>query len=166
MTKKDLSKEISEAIVKQIESLDFPIPSGEITFPEEILIEWPLALSTKHKGKLTKLNLLFGKRCTSTEVLDVCGSTSTGRDGTVEFKLSDNICIPRPQAGQNFDRIISPGYFVATAHSTSPVHATFQIRVQNGDALIKLFTWDPTGNPAANVKVHWKCCVQIIEVVG
>lgn len=134
----------------------------------EILpVEQTRALWTDDDGSMTVFHELFGKFCSSSGILDVCGSTAVGSDGTAEFKLSDFVCIRGPAGGANFDRITPPAFVVATARADSPVHLTSQVSVQNNDILIKIFAWDPSGSPVPEVFFDWHCCVRLLkDIIG
>lgn len=135
--------------------------------PAEVLpVEQTRALWTKPAGETTRFHELFGKFCSSSTILDVCGKATVGDDGTVEFKLTDLVCLRGPAAGANFNRITPPAFVVATARSDSPVHLTTQVRVQDDDVLVKILAWDASGTPVPEASVDWRCCVRLLEVIG
>jgi hypothetical protein len=117
-------------------------------------------------GSATRYHELIGKFCSSSRILDICGTIRAGNDGTVEFKLTDFICLRGPAPGANFDRFTPPAFVVATARSDSPVYLTSQVRIHNNDILIKLFAWDSSGSPMPNTITDWRCCVQLVEIIG
>jgi hypothetical protein len=108
-------------------------------------------------GFLTKLHTFRGKNCSSTYMFDICGAATTNRDGAIEIRLEDFVCLER-------EIIAPPAFFVATPRSDSPVHLTFGINVVD-DATgiarirIKVWAWNVGGEPVANVPFHWRCCV-------
>lgn len=152
-------KNTLEERVRNLVAAGFLGEAGEI-----LPIEQTRALWTDHDGSMTKFHELIGKFCSSSMILDVCGSSSVGRDGTIEFKLTDFVCIRRPTGGGGyFDRITPPAFVVATARSDSPVHLTSQVSAQNDDILIKIFAWDPSGAPVPGVLFDWHCCVRLLK---
>ncbi len=141
---------------------------GEFEFPDEILpFEQTRSLWTDHDGSATKVHSFVGKYCVSTGILDVCGISATDDDGTAEINLTDFVCIRTPKAGENFDLIVLPAFFVATARSHTPIYMTSEVSGQNEDILIRVFAWNPSGAPEPNAMFDWHCCVQLLkDIVG
>lgn len=151
-----------EKRVRDLTEAGFLGGTGEV-FP----VEQTRALWTDHDGSLTKHHELIGKFCSSTRILDVCGTSVMDSNGTAAIKLTDFVCIRKPAAGSNFDRVILPVFFVATARSDAPVHVTATVSGQNSDVVIKAFAWDHAGAPVPGVLIDWHCCARLLkDVIG
>ncbi len=141
--------------------------TDRIDISDEIAVEFPLSLYARHQGNHAKEHLFFGKFCTPNRLMDITGGAVTGGNGTTEIALNDFVCIAPPEAGSNFERLGPPVYFVATPRSRTPVTTTFEVIMDsNQDISIRIFTWDPAGNPQGGVRVDWRCCVVSQDVIG
>ena len=122
------------------------------------------------KGHLTKVRAYGGKTCTETSVVDICGSASTDKSGKRVLKLEDFVCIEykSPGGGDEYEYLAPPVYFVSTPYSKSPSFLTFTIDIENqepeANIRITVFSWDSSGQPLANVKFNWHCCIQHVIV--
>jgi hypothetical protein len=99
------------------------------------------------------------KRCRSSFILDVRGSSITGNNGTVEFPLSDFVCLGE---GLTFKHPIN---FVATPRSRSPIYLTCRHRIAEDefDVSIQVFAWNSSGAPASGVPFDWRCSLPYNE---
>jgi hypothetical protein len=145
------------------------IPEGAIVDRGEVKIEWPLALYTIKESTTTLQNLLFGKRCVSSRVLDVSGGGVTDANGTTTISLKAVTCVfGSPGAGQNFFNPSAPVNVVATPRTRTATHVTVRATVvaADRDVQIEVFSWDAQGQPAAQTPFHYRCTVELDEVVG
>jgi hypothetical protein len=100
------------------------------------------------------------KGCGKHDVLDVGGRSLTGRDGTVEFLLSDFYCPPRRGLA-----LEEPVTIVATPQSETAVYLTTRRRLVGpsggsfNDVSIRVTAWDSDGNSAGPVSFDWRCFV-------
>ncbi|MGW9184873.1 hypothetical protein [Agromyces sp. NPDC055661] len=145
------------------------IPEGAIVDRGEILIQWPIAISSITDSTTTIQNLLLGKRCVRSRMLDVSGGGVTDANGKATIRLKDVTCLfAPPQAGENFLVASAPINVVATPRAQSAIHATVRASLVNADrdAQIEVFTWDAQGQPVGGAPFYWRCTVALEENVG
>lgn len=135
----------------------------DITPEQAISLTIPLGAHDVTEGVVASRIIILPPRkiCTPSPLLDASGATFTGAAGNVTFLLSDVVCLPPVRS------LAEPINLLATAHTTTPfyVTATHAI-VGSTDVKITLFAWDPKGNPAPNVPVHWRCRVVSNQIIG
>ncbi len=135
-----------------------------------VVVDFAKSLYTSKKGHLTKFHTFAGKTCAKISVVNVCGSASTDSGGKRILKLEEYVCIEyeSPSTGGGYEYLAPPVFFVATPYSESPAFLTFTIDVKNQEPETKIrinvFSWDSNGQPLANVKFNWHCCVQHVIV--
>ncbi|MEM7334834.1 MAG: hypothetical protein AAF490_22345 [Chloroflexota bacterium] len=134
------------------------------------LFDVTAGIYTSGKGRLTKISGFGGKYCTETRVAHLCGSSSTGNNGQRILTLTDFTCIEyeSPGAGDGYEHLAPPVYFVATPYTTVPAMLTFVVEIENQSPHTKInisvHSWDSNGQPHGNVKFNWHCCVQHILI--
>jgi hypothetical protein len=157
---------LGQRIAADLESV---IPAGAVEDAGEILVEWPISISTTEASITTSLSILRGKRCAASRILDVSGGGVTDTNGLAVIRLKDVTCrFPPPQAGENFVVAAAPLNVVATARGSDPRYLTTRIvlKPQDRDAEIQIFAWDPQGQAAGSVAFYWRCTVALVENVG
>jgi hypothetical protein len=145
------------------------IPEGAIVDRGEVKIEWPLAIYTIKESTTTFQNLLTGKRCVSSRVLDVSGGGVTDANGKATISLKAVTCVfGSPAAGQNFFNPSAPVNVVATPRTQVATHVTVRATVVTADrdVQIEVLSWDAQGQPASQTPFHYRCTVELDEVVG
>ena len=145
------------------------IPEGAIVDRGEILIQWPVAIYSITDSTTTIQNLLLGKRCVRSRMLDVSGGGVTDANGKATIRLKDATCVfPPPQAGDNFLVASAPINVVATPRTQVAIHVTVRASLVSADrdAQIEVFAWDQQGQPAAQVPFYWRCTVALEESIG
>jgi hypothetical protein len=154
---------------KQLEAALGTIPEGAVLDRGEILIQWPIAIYTITDSTTTILNLLLGKRCVRSRMLDVSGSGVTDANGKATIRLKDVTCLfGPPQAGENFLIASAPINVVATPRAQTAIHVTIRAVLVSADrdAQIDVFAWNAQGQPAAGAAFNWRCTVALEEGVG
>lgn len=122
------------------------------------------------EGHLTTLRAFGGKACTETSVVNVCGAGITDNEGRRTLELEDFVCIRyrSPGAGEGYQYLTSPFYFVATPRTQAPALLTFTFEVQGQDPQTKIritvSSWDLNGQPRPHTKFDWHCCIQHVIV--
>lgn len=114
---------------------------------------------TSLDGFKTTYNVgLKSKSCEKTDLLDVGGNATTGRDGKAHFKLSDFFC---PKSLEFKIAFQVPVNFIATPYSKEvPVYLTVTKKaIADNDMEIIVNSWDKNGAPAANIHFNWRCFV-------
>lgn len=145
------------------------IPEGAIIDSNEIAIQWPIAIYSIEESTTTIQNLILGKRCVRSRMLDVSGGGVTDANGKATIRLKDATCLfAPPQAGQNFLVASAPINVVATPRTQVATHLTVRATLVSADrdAQIEVFGWDAQGQPAARAPFYWRCTVALQEVVG
>ena len=145
------------------------IPEGAIIDRNEIAIQWPIAIYSIEESTTTIQNLILGKRCVSSRMLDLSGGGVTDANGKATIRLKDVTCLfAPPQAGQNFLVASAPINVVATPRTQVATHLTVRATLVSADrdAQIEVFGWDAQGQPAARTPFYWRCTVALQEVVG
>jgi hypothetical protein len=104
--------------------------------------------------------------CYLTRLLDLMGYGRTGADGSVILHLRDFVCWEEWKFGSE-DEV----WVVATPRSSDPVYLTHLVQTppQIGpppesvdvDMQIRIFTWDPTGQPKPNVFFTWRAVLTV-----
>lgn len=155
------TNKVDEKRVRHLVDAGFLGGTGEV-----LPVEQTRGLWTDHDGSLTKFHELIGKFCTSTKILEVCGTSATGSSGTAEIKLTDFVCLRKAEAGGHYDRIILPVFFVATARSDAPVHVTAQVSTPANEIVVKVFAWNSSGVAVPGVLVDWHCCARLLKDVN
>jgi hypothetical protein len=144
-------------VKKQLEAL-----AGQeldITPELAVVLTFPIGAHDITNGIVASRTIL-SKSCTSSSLLDASGATFTGPAGNVTFVLSNVICLP-----PGF--LTEPINLLATAHSSNtPFYVTTFHTLLGNDVEITLFAWDPKGNPAPKVQVHWRCRVVWNPIIG
>jgi hypothetical protein len=134
----------------------------DITPDQIAILQFPLGAHDITEGVVAS-RIIFPPRkiCTPSPLLDASGAAFTGAAGNVTFLLSNVICLPPVRS------LAEPVNLLATAHSTTPFYVTTTHTLVAGtDVQITLFAWDPKGNPAPNVSVHWRCRVVSNQIIG
>ena len=134
----------------------------DITPEQAISLTFPLGAHDTTNG-IVASRVIFPptKICTPSPLLDASGAAFTGAAGNVTFLLSNVICLPPVRS------LAEPINLLATAHSNTPFYVTTtHALVGATDVQITLFAWDPKGNPAPNVSVHWRCRVVSHQIIG
>jgi hypothetical protein len=154
---------------KQLEAALGALPEGAVIDRGEIVIQWPVAIYSIEESTTTIQNLLLGKRCVRSRMLDVSGGGVTDANGTATIRLKDVTCLfAPPQAGQNFLIASAPLNVVATPRAQVATHVTVRASLVSADrdAHIEVFAWDAQGQPVARAPFYWRCTVALEEVVG
>jgi hypothetical protein len=157
------------SVREQLEAALNAIPEGAIVDPGEIAIQWPIALYSIEDSTTTIQNILLGKRCVRSRMLDVSGGGVTDANGQATIRLKDVTCLfAPPQAGENFLIATAPINVVATPRTRVATHVTVRAVLVNADrdAQIDVFSWDAQGQAAARVPFYWRCTVALEEGVG
>jgi hypothetical protein len=75
--------------------------------------------------------------------------------------LSDVVCLPLVRS------LAEPINLLASPHTSSPCYVTTGHSVVAGnDVQMTVSSWDPAGNPAPGVAVHWRCRVVSNQIIG
>ena len=155
MADKQNLKKSFEAILGQELPIDF---AGEI-----LLRERTGAYTLVPKGMITSREIgTTGKstrRCYQWDIFDLSGASRTGNDGKIEFLLSDFFC-----EEIEFDH---PVNFLVTVRSNSPVFLTSlrSLTDDRRDVKITVFSWNSSGESAANITFDWRCRVPYIPII-
>ena len=154
------TKDDPKATKKQVEAL-LDLKLGEEAL-QLIQLRHPVALSTRMPSVTTHKNILINRfnTCFNNNCLDVNGFSITGNNGQSVFRLTQFIC----PHGERYEHPIS---VVATPFSSKPFFLTVlhSLINNNTDVEIRIFAWDPNGNPAAGVPVNWRCRVELPIII-
>jgi hypothetical protein len=145
------------------------IPEGLIHDRGEVRIEWPIALYTVSESTTAYQNLLIGKRCAGSRMLDVSGGGSTDSSGKATISVKQVTCLfGSPAAGQNFLNPVSPINVVATPRSQVATHVTVQATLVSAqrDVQIEVFAWNAQGQAVGGAPFYWRAAIALEEVVG
>jgi hypothetical protein len=96
--------------------------------------------------------IVAGKYCRDVTLIDASGRTMTGAGGNVTFRLSTVVCLPLLLRA-----VREPVNLLATVAGPRPFFATTEYAPLGNDLEITLRAWDPNGQPASEVSVHWRC---------
>src|SRR3954454_25087277 len=119
---------------EQLEAALGTIPEGAIADPGEILIQWPVAIYSIEDSTTTIQNLILGKRCLRSRMLDVSGGGVTDANGKATIRLKDVTCLfAPPQAGENFLIASAPINVVATPRTQVARHVTVRATLISAD---------------------------------
>jgi hypothetical protein len=156
-------------VINEFRSTLDAIPGGAIEAAGEILVEWPIAIYTVSDSATTIFNSLRGTRCRASRVLDVSGGGVTRANGEAVIRLKDVTCaFPVADAGGSSFSAGPPINVVATARRREAIHLTVSVSLQphDRDAEIRVFAWDPTGQPVGGAAFYWRCTVSYVESAG
>jgi len=179
MAQKDLSKQQSKDLLTKAGLEAFHPP---LRFIQELSI-WTRDKSDAISGlvfpsvKIRKLRLEeviseFGPvrrtECEPTEAIDIVGSSRTGGNGKMTWRLTDFICLIRQPI------VEAPASFIATPISQSPVYLTTTIEFPeppanaagSRDLIVEVFSWDPGGSSAPRIPFSWRCRVRYKDTSG
>jgi hypothetical protein len=154
---------------EQLKAAIGTIPEGAIIDRNEIAIRWPVAIYSITDSTTTIQNLLLGKRCVQSRMLDVSGGGVTDANGKATIRLKDVTCLfAPPQAGENFLVASAPINVVATPRTQAATHVTVRASLVSADrdAQIEVFAWDAQGQSASGVPFYWRCTVALEEGIG
>ena len=156
-------------VSEQLKAALGAIPEGAIVDRGEILIQWPVAIYSITDSTTTIQNMLLGKRCVRSRMLDVSGGGVTDANGKATIRLKDATCLfAPPQAGENFSIASAPINVVATPRAEGAIHVTVRASLVSADrdAQIDVFAWDAQGQASARAPFYWRCTVALEEGVG
>ena len=113
----------------------------------------PVAVTQFGEGAITSRSIGTtggsGKRCATSPVLDIVGTSHTGDDGSVEIRITDFYCSSR------IYRFQQPLNFIATPQTRTPVYLTTRQRIsadadgaEERDVLVTVWSWNSAGSPA------------------
>jgi len=161
-TKPDTKKHL-EAILghklsdDEVQLIKFVFPVASRTFTDD-------------ENTFTTLrNFLIARpnECRQARLMDISGLETTDSNGKRVFRLSEFLCVS--PGSIHFQE---PVNVVATPRSTAPCFLTATHSLVNTgplnaatDVEITVFTWDANGAAAPNVAFHWRCRVDIPNII-
>jgi hypothetical protein len=126
----------------------------------------PVSAQTVTNGSVTFSGIILPQKfCRDFDLLDVTGQVATAGNGRVTFPLSAFICSPL--------NYVPPVNLVATPFSSRPVYVTTQYKLVPSSASpgvfsdleITLLAWLPSGSPAPEVVIDWRCRMVLANII-
>jgi hypothetical protein len=126
----------------------------------------PVSAQTLTKGSVIFSGIIQQQKfCRDFDLLDATGQVVTAGNGRVTFLLSAFIC-----SALNY---VPPANLVATPFSARPVYVTTQYKLVPNPAFpgvfkdleITLLAWSPTGSPAPDVVIDWRCRMVSVDII-
>jgi hypothetical protein len=140
------------------------IPDGALEDPGEILVEWPIAIASREEDddevsdvRTTIFNMLTGRRCRDSGVLDVSGGAVTNASGVATIRIGDFVCL------SDLDILSLPVNLVATPRARTPTYLTVRTLLANHgvdeNLSFEVYAWNAQAQPAGGAPFYWRCTI-------
>jgi hypothetical protein len=145
---------------------DLTSQQQSLTDQQIINLIHPVSAQTVTKGSVMFSGIIVQQKfCRDFDLLDATGQVATAGNGRVTFLLSAFICSPL--------NYVPPVNLVATPFSARPAYVTTQYKLVSNPSLpgvfsdleITLLAWSPSGSPAPEVVIDWRCRMVLANII-